>query len=245
FYFRSLAARAIGDADDVVDHHRPVAVARAIARRAVGDAGARGQLVARGLVIAPLLRLRIEAQHAVGRRDPDLSLAVVVHRGRAAGGRHALGWREHLDLFRPRIQAPQAAAPGIDVEPDDAVRRARHAVALRGEPALRGNVDQLHLAGPGVQLAKGSLLVRDVAGEPDVAGVVEPGVVHAPAGNHHRRRAERPVGAVVLHEVGRQVLVGIERQVVFADLDARGFAARARIEPHFRRAVRPAGAREV
>ena len=52
----------------------------------------------------------------------------------------------------------------------------------------------------------------------------------APAGDQHRRRAQRPVAAVVLHEVGGQVGIGIERNVVFLEHRARRFARRPRLE---------------
>src|SRR5205807_8618058 len=94
--------------------------------------------------------------------------------------------------IKARIEPRQAAAAGIDVEPEDPLRRARHAVALRSETVLGRNADELHLAPPGVELAERGALVRDVAGEPDIARVIEPGVVNAPARDHDRARAEGP-----------------------------------------------------
>ena len=103
-------------------------------------------------------------------------------------------------------------------------------MGLRGKPVRPRHLEQLDLAGRGVDAADGGALVGDVAGEPEIAGQIEPGIVDAPAWDQNRRRAQRPVAAVVLHEVGGQVGIGIERNVVFLEHHARRFARRPRLE---------------
>src|SRR6266436_9629378 len=124
--------------------------------------------------------------------------------------------------------APPGAAV-VDVEPDDAVRVPSHAVGLRGETVHRRDLEQLDLAGLAIDLADGGASVRDVAGKPELAVEIEPGVMHAPARDEDGRRAERPIAAVVLHEVARQARVRIERHVVLLEHDARRLPGGTRI----------------
>src|SRR4029079_11312106 len=75
--------------DGVDDHLGPPTVAVAIAGGAVGDAIAVGSLQGHGLELGEFFRSGIEAQGPVGRRRPNLPLAVIVDGDRAAGRRHA------------------------------------------------------------------------------------------------------------------------------------------------------------
>ncbi len=119
-------------------------------------------------------------------------------------------------------------------------------MGLSGEPVGSGDLEKLHLPARGVDPADGGALVRDVAGEPELAVEIEPRVVDAPARDQHGRRAERPVAAVVLHEVGGQARVRIERHVIFLEHDARRLAGRARIGLDLHGALAgAAGAREI
>src|SRR5262249_59466276 len=111
-----------------------------------------------------------------------------------------------------------------------------HAMGVRRQPVGRRYLEQLHFAGLGVDLADRGTLVRDVAGEPELAVEIEPGIMYAPTRDEDGRRAERPVAAVVLHEVRRQAHVRIERNVVFLEHHPRGLAGGARLELDLHRA---------
>ncbi len=139
--------------------------------------------------------------------------------------------RRHIDVdaLGLRVEAAQTAAAVVDVEPDDAVRVPRHAVGLRGETVHGRHLEQLDLAGLAIDLADGGAPVGDVAGKPELAVEIEPGIVHAPARDEDRRRSERPIAAVVLHEVARQARVRVERHVVLLEHDARRLAGGTRI----------------
>src|SRR5262249_3367983 len=128
-----LAGRAVALADDVEGHFRPPAVAVAIAGGAIGHAGAVGGLVGDGFELGEGLGRGIDPQPAVGRARPNPALAVVADGGRAAGRRHSLRRHIDVDALALWIEAAQTAAAVVDVEPDDAVRVAGHAVGLRGE----------------------------------------------------------------------------------------------------------------
>src|SRR4029079_1637410 len=153
---------------------------------AIGDAGAIRGLVGDRFEFGELAGVRIEAQGAVRRRRPNLPLSVVVDGGGAAGRRHPGRRNEHIEAFGLGVHPPDAAASWIDVEPEDAVRIARHAVGLRHEALPAWHGEQLDRAGLARDAADGDLLVRNVAGEPEVALEIEPGVVHAPAGDYYR-----------------------------------------------------------
>src|SRR5262249_5907335 len=195
-----LPGRLVALADNVERHLRPPAVAVAVGGGTVGQAGAVRGLVGDRLELGEGLGAGIEAQRAIGRRRPDPALAVVVDGGGAAGRRHALRREVDVDALGLGIEPADAATAVVEVEPDSALRVAGHAVGLRGEAVDRVHLEQLHLAGRRIDLADRGAPIRDVAGEPELAVEIEPGVVHAPARNHHGRRAERPVAAVVLYE---------------------------------------------
>src|SRR5262252_8949594 len=229
-----LARCAVAFADDVESHFRPPAVAVAIAGGAVGYAGAVRGLVGDGFELGEGLGRGIEPQRSVRRGRPDPAFAVVVDGGGAAGRRHSLRRHIDVDALALGIEAAQTAAAVVDVEPDDAVWGPGHAVGLRGETVHSRHLEQLDLAGLAIDLADGGAAVRDVAGEPELPVEIEPGVMHAPARDEDGRRAERPIAAVVLHEVVRQARVRIERHVVLLEHDARRLPGRTRIgrKPH-------------
>ena len=199
--FLRFAGRAVTLADDVQRHFRPPSVAVAIARRTIGDAGTVRSFVGDRLELRERLGLWIETQRPVRCRRPDAALAVVIHGDGATGRRHSL--RRHIDIdpLRLRVQAPETTATVVHVEPDDAVFIPGHAVSLGGKTVRRRHLEQFDRAGLRIDLAERRAPVRNVAGEPQLAVEIEPGVVHAPARNQHGRRAERPVAAVVLYEI--------------------------------------------
>ena len=177
----------------VISAHQPLPSRSAAS--AIGEAAAIGGLEDRRLELGEGLGLRIEAQRAVGRRRPDIALAVVIDRGRAAGGRHALRRHEDVDLAGLGIEPGEPAAAGIAVEPQDALRIAGHAVGEGGEAVGARHLEVLDLAGLGVDAADGGVVVGRVGGEPQIAVEIGPGIVDD--GAAMRRRALRPVAAVV------------------------------------------------
>src|SRR5262249_38953061 len=151
-------------ADDVEGHFRPPAVAVAVAGGAIGHAGAVRGLVGDGFELGEGLGRGIKPQRSVRRGRPNPALAVVVDGGRTAGRRHSLRRHVDVDALGLWIEAAQAAAAVVDVEPDDAVRVAGHAVGLRGETIHGRHLEQLDLAGLAFDLADGGASVGNVAG---------------------------------------------------------------------------------
>src|SRR5262245_25107758 len=101
-------------------------------------------------------------QRAVGRGDPDFPLRVGVDGDGAAGRRHALRRYIDVDLLGLGIDAAEAAAAGIGIEPEDALVIAYDAVGVRCEAALRSDLVELGLTGLGVDPADSGLVVRRV-----------------------------------------------------------------------------------
>ena len=170
--------------------------------------------------------LRIELQHAIRRRGPDLALAVDVERHGAAERRHVLRRLVDGDLLGLRIELAEAAAARIDVEPEIALPVAREPVGIGGAAVGAVDLEEFHLAGLGVDASDRDVLVGRVRGEPDVA--VE---IHAAVMGHEAElggRAERPVRAVIDGGRGADAGVGIERNVIERPHRARRFAGRPR-----------------
>src|SRR5207249_526477 len=120
----------------------PPAVAVAVAGGAVGRVGALRILVGPDrLEVREAFGLRVEAQHAVGRRGPDHALAVDVHGYGAAERRHVLGRLVDRDFLGGDIELAEAAAAGVDVEPEVAVGVARDAVGIGGIAVAGGDLE--------------------------------------------------------------------------------------------------------
>ena len=217
-----LAGDRIGLADDVERHLRPPAVAVAIPGGAIRRAGAARGLVGLRLEVGEALGLGVEAHGAVRRRGPDLALAVDIDRDRAAERRHVGRGHVDVDLLGLGIELAQAAAAGIDVEPEIALLVARQPMGVGREPVVAGHLEQLDLAGLGVDAADRGEAIGIVRREPEIAVEIHAAVMgdEADLGG----RPHGPVGAVVGLVLGADAGLRHERQVVELPHRASGFA---------------------
>src|SRR4029077_10059689 len=236
-----LASCTLALADEIEGHFRPPTVAVAVAGRAIGQSGAVRSFIGDRLELGERLGLGIEAKRAVGRGRPYLALPVVIDRGGTAGRRHAL--RRHVDVnaLGLGIEAAETAAAVIHIEPYDALLVARHAMRLGRETVERRHLEELHRSACRINLADSGAPVGDIAGEPELTVKVKPGVMHAPAGDEHRGGPQRPIAAVVLHEILGKPGIRIQWNVVFLEHDARRLPYWTRIQLEFHRTFTRAG----
>src|SRR5262249_19649246 len=122
------------------------------------------------LEVGELLGDRVESNDAIRRRSPDLALAVDIEGNRAAEWRHGLRRLVNADLLGLHVELAEAAAAGIDVEPQIAIAVAGEAVCRGGELAVLAlDLEVLHFPGLAVDLADGHPRIRVVDGVIEIA----------------------------------------------------------------------------
>src|SRR5262245_16973076 len=182
-------------------------------------------LVGHRFELGELLFLDVEAQRAVGRRDPDIAVEVGVDGAGRSGG----GARRHVDrdLLVLWVDAAERAVRArhvrANVEPHYAVLVARDAVGARRDVSLIVELEVLYRAGLAVDLGDRGVDAGVAERDPDIAVEIHLGIVHAGYVVHLGGRAERPVAAV-----DRAMVAAFHREVVLLDDDAGRLAGRAR-----------------